>query len=153
GQGSMNNEASTFEREDGLPPTAARLCAARLLSETEHRVDRGRQIVARQRGLVAKFGKELPIAVGLLEAFERSLVLLEKIAADRKNRASHQSDEVVIAEQAVRTSRALFAAPIPNWLEPADAARPKPDHLSVAHILKILREGGYDCELVQETLH
>jgi len=146
----MNNEASTFERGDGLPPTAAGLRAARLLSETEHRVDRGRQIVARQRGLVAKFGKELPIAVGLLEAFERSLVLLEKIAADRNNLASHQSDEVV--KQAVRTSKAFFAAPIPNCLEPADAARPKPHHLSVAHIMKILREGGFDCELVQETL-
>ena len=67
-------------------------------------------------------------------------------------KAAHQRNEVltVTAEQALRSSKELLV-PIP--LDPADATGPKLDHqanLHAAHIMKILREGGYDCEeLVQ----
>jgi hypothetical protein len=138
-----NPEASVFGREVERASVAAHLRTERL----ERRIHRGRQIVARQRALVTKFGGEVPIALALLETFESSLAIFEKTLAAR------QRDEVLIAraEQAVRNSKAVLEAPIPNCLEPADAIGPKLDY---THIVKILREGGYDCELLaQETLH
>jgi hypothetical protein len=42
---------------------------------------RGRQIVERQRELVAKFGEQIPIAVALLKSFESSLALFEQTLA------------------------------------------------------------------------
>jgi hypothetical protein len=120
----------------------------------ERRVARSRQIVARQRGLVAKFGEQIPIAVALLETFERSLALHEEtLAAFQRDRALTVRAE----EQIVRNSKALLPTPIPNCLKPADATGPALDYqaksLAVAHIMGILREGGYDCELAQEVLH
>ena len=52
--------------------------------------------------------------------------------------------------QELRGSKALVAS-IPNCLKPTDATGPTLP--AVAHIMEILHEGGYDCELVQETLH
>jgi uncharacterized protein (DUF1697 family) len=118
-----------------------------LVSEAERRVDRGRQIVARQRELVAKLGEQFPIAVTLLKSFERSLALFEEVLA------THQRNEVSIA----RAEQALVVPTTPNCLEEVDATGAKLDHQermrAVARILEILREGGYHCELDQKTLH
>jgi hypothetical protein len=118
-----------------------------LLSEAERRVDRGRQIVARQRELVAKLGEKFPIAVALLKNFEDLLALFEK------NLATYQRNEVSIAG----AGQALVVPTTPNCLEEADATGAKLDHQermrAVARILEILREGGYHCELDQKTLH
>jgi hypothetical protein len=138
-----NSEARALGREVEGAPLAAHLRTERL----EHRIRRCRQIVARQRELVAKFGGEVPIALALLQTFESSLAIFEKTLL------AHQRYEVLIAraEQAVGSSKSALEAPIPNCLEPADAIGPKLDY---TYIMKILREGGYDCELLaQETLH
>jgi hypothetical protein len=143
-----NSEAGMLEREVGRAPIAAHLRSARLVWEAERRVGRARQIVARQRDLVARVGEEeVPIAVALLQTFERSLALFEEALAGRK-----RGEALIVRgeEQLVCNSKALLPAPISNCLEPADVTRPK---LDVASIMEILREGGYDCELAQETLH
>jgi len=141
---------AVVEREVGQAPTAAHPRAGRLVSEAERHIVRGRQIVARQRDLVAKIGEQdAPRAVALWRTFERSLTIIEEILA------AHQRNEVPTAttEQALRSSKALLV-PIPNCLEPADATGPKLVHQvksAAAHIMKILREGGYDCERTRST--
>jgi hypothetical protein len=116
-------------------------------TEFERRVVRGRQIVARQRELAAKLGEDLPIAVALLAAYERSLALLEN-AYERSTVLTNTVDK------AVRGSRALLVANCPS---PADTTGPGQDHQegmrAVALIMEILREGGYHCELTKETMH
>jgi hypothetical protein len=142
-----NSEAGMLEREVGRAPIAAHLRSARLVWQAERRVGRARQIVARQRDVVARVGEQVPIAVALLQTFERSLALFEEVLAGRK-----RGEALIVRgeEQLVCNSKALLPAPISNCLEPADVTRPK---LDVASIMEILREGGYDCELAQETLH
>src|SRR5215471_7309150 len=102
-----------------------------LVSEAERRLDRGRQIVARQRELVAKLGERSPIAVALLKIFERSLAIFEEVLA------TNQRNEVFIA----RAEQALVAPTTPNCLEEADATRAKLDHRermrAVARVLDI----------------
>ena len=99
-----------------------------LVAEAERRVDRGRQIVAQQRALVAKIGETVPIAVELLRAYETTLALLESALA---NRRQHEPG--------------------------AGSTSPAQDHQAqrrdIARVMEILRGGGYDCELVQDTLH
>jgi len=85
--------------------------------EAERRVSRGREIVSRQRDLVAKLGDGHPIAVALLNTFEALLALYEA------NLAASRRDEVV----ADNTEEA-------NWRK-------------VFRIMEILGEGGYDCDL------
>jgi hypothetical protein len=145
----MNDSgARVVERQVGLAATVTYLSySGDRVSEAERRVDRGRQIVARQRELVAKLGEQFPIAVTLLKNFERSLALFEEVLA------THQRNEVSIA----RAEQALVAPTTPNCLAEADATGAKLDHQermrAVARILEILREGGYQCELDQQTLH
>ena len=143
-----DSEARVVERQVGLAAMVTYLSySGDLVSEAERRVDRGRQIVARQRELVAKLGEQFPIAVTLLKSFERSLALFEEVLA------THQRDEVSIA----RAEQALVVPTTPNCLEEVDATGAKLDHQermrAVARILEILREGGYHCELDQKTLH
>ena len=76
-----NSEAGMPEREVGRALTAAHLRSARLVWEADRRVGRARQIVARQRDLVARVGEQVPIAVALLHTFERSLALFEEVLA------------------------------------------------------------------------
>jgi hypothetical protein len=145
----MNDSgARVVERQVGLAATVTYLSySGDRVSEAERRVDRGRQIVARQRELVAKLGEQFPIAVTLLKNFERSLALFEEVLA------THQRNEVPIA----RAEQALVVPTTPNCLEEVDATGAKLDHQermrAVARILEILREGGYHCELDQKTLH
>jgi hypothetical protein len=87
--------------------------------EAERRVSRGREIVSRQRDLVAKLGDGHPIAVALLTTFEALLALYEA------NLATFRRDEVVADD----TEEA-------NWRK-------------VFRIVEVLREDGYDCDLQQ----
>jgi len=142
-----NSEARVVERQVGLAPMVTYLSySGDLVLKAERRVDRGRQIVARQRELVAKLGERFPIAVALLKNFEDLLAIFER------DLATHQRKEVSIA----RAEQALVAPTTPNCLEEADVTA-KLDHQermrAVARILEILREGGYHCELDQQTLH
>ena len=146
--GMNDSEARVAERQVGPAAMVTYLSySGDRVSEAERRVDRGRQIVARQRELVAKLGEQFPIAVTLLKSFERSLALFEEVLATR------QRNEVSIA----RAEQALVVPTTPNCLEEVDATGAKPDHQermrAVARILEILREGGYHCELDQKTLH
>ena len=141
-----NSEAGMLEREVGRAPIAAHLRSAPCLG---NRVScwscpTDRRATA---DLVARVGEQVPIAVALLQTFERSLALFEEVLAGRK-----RGEALIVRgeEQLVCNSKALLAAPIPNCLEPADVTRPK---LDVASIMEILREAGYDCEFAQETLH
>jgi hypothetical protein len=121
--------------------------AARLVSEAERRVHRGRQIVARQREFVAKFGEQVPIALALLKNFEDLLALFERTQALNEALA-------VEAEQSV--VNAAVAAPMARCHEPADPVALTLDHqdqtCDIDHIMEILREAGYHCELLQENL-
>jgi hypothetical protein len=85
---------------------------------------RGREIVMRQRQVVAKCGDDIPIGSKLLKTFEQLLSLYEKIAATYP-----PVTEIPIesAEEA-------------NWRK-------------AARILEILREAGHHCEILQENLH
>jgi hypothetical protein len=116
-------------------------------TELERRVIRGRQIVGRQRELAAKLGEDLPIAIALLEIYERSLALLENAYARRDVLAD-------TADEAVRAPGAFLVANCPC---PAGTTGPGQDHqermLAVALVIEILREGGYHCELAKETMH
>ena len=136
------------ERQVGLAPMVTYLSySGDLVSEVERRVDRGRQIVARQRELVAKLGERFPIAVAILKNLEDLLAIFER------DLATNQRNEVSIA----RAEQALVAPTTPNCLEEADATRAKLDHQermrAVARVLEILRGAGYHCELDQKTLH
>jgi hypothetical protein len=77
-------------------------------SEIELNVDRCRQIVSRQRELVAKFGG-WPIAAELLKTFEETLGILEQMATDRRSKLHLGTEQ---------------PAP-PKCLEPADAITEK----------------------------
>jgi hypothetical protein len=119
------------------------------VTESE-RLVRGRQIVARQRELAERLGNVLPIAVALLETYEKSLSLLEK-ACQRAEVLSNAGDN------AVPGPRGLLAASSPNGPSPVDRAVPKLDYQArmreVALVMELLSEGGYDCELAKETAH
>jgi hypothetical protein len=117
-------------------------------TELERRVVRGREIVARQRELAAKLGEDCPLAIKVLNQFERFLALLE----DR------QRKEVLTntVEKAVRGSGALLVASFPICPSPADITGPEPpDHQGrmrrVALVMEILRDAGYQSELAKET--
>src|SRR5215472_10075333 len=113
-----DSEARVVERQVGLAAIVTSLSySGDRVSEAERRVDRGRQIVARQRELVAKLGEQFPIAVTLLKNFERSLALFEEVLA------THQRDEVSIA----RAEQALVVPTTPNCLEREVAAERKPE--------------------------
>jgi hypothetical protein len=136
------------DAENGLSPVM--LNAA---TELEHRIIRGRQIIARQRELVAKLGNVLPISVTLLETFEKTLSLFEKTQAAFL-RSDALTDEAI---QTVHSDKTVVAAPIPTCVDLADAARSKVEYeeqMSAArHIMEILCGGGYHCELDRETSH
>lgn len=107
-----------------------------VISEVERRVIRGRQIVARQRDLVAQLGGRLPMAVALLRNFETTLAISEeRLAADQRQRVVTVSSQPVIASPAAT-----------QLDDPADVR-------AVAHLMEILRQGGYACELAYDTLH
>src|SRR5262245_38268789 len=120
--------------------------AMRSVAEAERRVDCGRQIVARQRELVAKVGAALPAAVELLKAFETTLALLENTLPN------YQRYEPITAstQQGLRNSEVL-SGPIPEVANsPArDHEEQMPD---VARVLEILRAVGHDSKLAQDTL-
>jgi hypothetical protein len=111
--------------------------AVDFLSQQRRRVDRGRQIVARQRELVAKHGDRLPVAVALLETYERTVRLFE-LGLDRCER------RVVLAEQSAE--KVVEAAEVTQKLTYQEQMR------AVAHLMEVLRSGGYHCELAEETL-
>ena len=115
-----------------------------VVSEAQRRVDRGRRIVAQQRELVGKVGKALPLAVSLLETCERTLALLEDGLANYQLMADSM-------QQTLCNSKTLVDS------NPAEVVGPQRDNEEqlrhVARILEILREGGYHCELAQDTLH
>jgi hypothetical protein len=103
-------------------------------TEAERRVTRGREIVARQRDVIAKVGEvpqavallkvgEVPQAVALLKTFEGLLALYEDILA------AYQPAAGLLAESPEEA----------NWRQ-------------VFRVMEILREGGYDCDL-QQTSH
>jgi hypothetical protein len=69
----------------------------------------------------------LPIAVELLEVYERSLVLFE-------NSTNRQRQDAIIASTSAMQDH-------------------EKQMRKVARVLEILREAGYDCELAQGTLH
>ena len=97
-------------------------------SETRRRVERGRRIVARQRKLVAKAAGRLPMAVLLLEEYERSLALLEASLPNLPRQAAMS----------------------PGTSPPPDSANQSSD---LVLVLEVLREAGYRCELLHGTLH
>jgi hypothetical protein len=113
-------------------------------TELERRVVRGREIVARQRELAAKLGEDCPLAVKVLNEFERFLALLE----DRQRR------EVL---KAVPGFGALLVAPFPICPSSTDMFGPEPDYQDrmrhVARIMDVLRDAGYQCELAKDSLH
>jgi len=90
--------------------------------QAERRAIRGREIVMRQRQVVAKCGGDIPIGSKLLETFEQLLSLYEKIAA-----ACAPATEIPVES----TEEA-------NWRK-------------VARIMEILREGGYHVELQKNS--
>jgi type II secretory pathway component PulM len=145
--------ASVAASEVGPDPMGAYLRAPDAVSEIEHRVDRARQLVARQRELVARVGERLPDAATLLKTFETTLALFEKAQATLQRSQTLRAE----AEQVVHSDETVSAALAPNCPEPGDAIRAKSDYekqmSAVARIMKILREGGYRCELERETLH
>jgi hypothetical protein len=109
------------------------------------RVVRGRQIVARQRKLAARLGNVRPIAVALLQAYEKSLALLEETR--QRNEVSNAVDN------ADPEPRGFLVASFPNCPSRADGTGPNARMREVALVMKLLREGGYDCELAKETMH
>ena len=120
-----------------------------LSSELERRVVRGRQIVARQQELAAKLGKEFPIALALVETFEKSLVLIEQ----------HYQREVLATavDGAVGGLSAPLAVSVPICFEPDGTTDPGRDYQQqmrdVARLMELLRNGGYRCELAEGTMH
>src|SRR5262245_21975557 len=118
-----------------------------LVAEAERRIDRGRQIVAQQRELVAKVGAALPAAVALLKAFETTLALLENTLAN------YQRYKLITAgtQLGLRNSE-MLSGPISEV-----ANSPAWDHegqmRDVARVLQILRAVGCDCKLTLDTLH
>src|SRR5262245_55770190 len=111
-----------------------------LVAEAERRIDRGRQIIARQRELVAKVGAAVPVAVELLKAYETTLALLENTLAN------YQRHEPAVCNAEVLSSPVPDATdnPVPDDDEPIS---------EVVRLLEIFRAGGYHCELPQDTLH
>jgi hypothetical protein len=95
-------------------------------------------MVARQRELAAALGDEFPVAAALLETYEWRLALLEETFQRRGSGAS-------------------IVDSFTNCDEPVDAINPMPDYEdqmhAVARVVEILREGGYHCEVAEETLH
>ena len=118
-------------------------------TELERRVVRGREIVARQRELAAKLGEDCPLAVKVLNEFERFLALLE----DRQRREVFTNT----VDKSVRGAGALLVAPFPICPSSADMFGPEPDYQDrmrhVARIMDILRDAGYPCELAKDTMH
>lgn len=108
------------------------------VAEAEHRIHRGRQIVARQRELVEKLAETAPIAVELLKVFETSLALLENTLA---NYQRHEPAVCNLVE---------LSSPIPDA---ADNPVRDDEMRVVDRLMEILRAGGYHCELPQDTLH
>ena len=114
-----------------------------------HRIDRARQIVERQRELVAKLGERSPIAAALLKNFESTLLLFEKCLANHG-----RANELLAAseDRAVLGSKASVAAPIeqagadPLALEQEQAR-------ALAHLMETLREGGYQFEVRYVSLN
>ena len=145
------SEASVVASELGPDPMGGRLRARGSAAEIEHRVDRARQIVARQRELVERVGERIPGAVTLLKTFESTLGLIEKTqTALQRSRALRAE-----AEQAVQGT--VTAALPSDCPEPGDPIHAKLDYekqmSAVARIMEILREGGYRCEFDCATLH
>src|SRR5215475_3672888 len=107
-------------------------------SEIELNVDRCRQIVSRQRELVAKFGG-WPIAAELLKTFEETLGILEQMATDRRSKLHLGTEQ---------------PAP-PKCLEPADAITERAAYQeqmrNVARVVELLRGGGYACDLLEDV--
>lgn len=147
------SETRLVESEVGPGPMGAHLRAPDPVSEIQRRVDRGREIVARQRELAAKCGKRIPDAITLLQSFETTLALLEKTQAALKHSAALRAE----AAKAVHGDRTVPAVTIDSHLEPDEPIRSKPAYEEqasvVARIMEILREGGYHCELDRVTLH
>src|SRR5262245_10644235 len=111
-----------------------------LVAEAERRIDRGRQIVARQRELVEKVGAAVPVAVELLKAYETTLALLENTLAN------YQRHEPAVCNAEVLSSPIADAAD--------NAVRDDEEQVrEVAYLMEILRAGGYHCEHPQDTLH
>src|SRR5262245_52336555 len=148
-----NREARVVEREVGIAPMIAHQCSERFVSETERRIRRARQIVARQRELVARFDGRNPIAVALLHNFERSAALFEETLA------AYQRREILAAgpTEAVHNCKPCLPPTTPNCRERAIAAAVQPDYeeqvRAVALIMEILRKNGYHCQLAHETSH
>ena len=113
------------------------MTAVDLLSEQQRRVYRSRQIVARQRELVAKYGDRLPVAVALLETFERMRELFERML-DRSE------PPAVRAEQPAQP-KSVEAAVVTEEMTHEGQMR------EVARIMEILRSGGYHCEPAEDA--
>ena len=145
------SEASVVGREGRLVPTAAFLHAPSRVSEMQRRVERGRQIVARQRELAAKFGEQSPIAVTLVKNFESCLAVFEEAQAGLQRNEALATE----AEPPVVSDKAVAAARTSNCHEPAAATGSMLDYeeqmRTVARTVEILREGGHHCELEQPS--
>jgi hypothetical protein len=119
-------------------------------TELERRVVRGREIVARQRKLAAKLGENCPLAIKVLNEFERFLALLE----DRQRREVFTNT----VDKSVRGAGALLVAAFPICPSPTDITGPElPDYQDrmrrVALVMEILRDAGYHCELAKDSMH
>src|SRR5262245_40780787 len=119
-----NREAHLVEREVAIAPMSAHQCSERIVSETELRIRRARQIVARQRELVARFGGRIPIAVALLHNFERSVALFEESLAAYQRRAILAAGPTA----AVHNCKPFLPPSMPNCREQAIVAAAQPDY-------------------------
>jgi len=104
------------------------------ISEADGRVIRGRQIVARQQELVAKFGERLPAALELLKVYERTLAVLEESLAACQLRYDDAAKNACVEQ----------ADAIDSVSEREEQMR------EIAHLMEILREGGFHCELSRD---
>src|SRR4051812_32185539 len=125
-----NSEGQIFEPGVGRVPARRVLAFENAVSEAERRICRAHEIISRQRELVARLGDRMPVAAMLLENFEKSAALLEQALA------SYRRNEAVMAVAAASLQQ-------DNQQQMRDIAR----------IMEVLRQGGFQCGLRNETLH
>jgi hypothetical protein len=144
------SNASAGENDLGPNPMDAPLCVERSVSGFVHCIDRARQIVERQRALVAKLGEHSPASAALLQNFESMLVLFERSLANHQ-----RANELLAANknQAAFRSKASVAASIEQSDADRLALRDHEQARALAHIMEILREGGYQFEIRHVSLN
>ncbi|MBR0850805.1 hypothetical protein JQ543_23895 [Bradyrhizobium diazoefficiens] len=130
--------------------TQATLPSAQPASRLQ-RIARARQIVTRQREIVATAGETLPAAFALLNTYERLLAALES------SQAVHQRSDASVGitglggpDQDVEAAASGSARQ--SCAAGAGSGAQEQMEL-VARILEILREGGYGCEMERSTIH